>query len=138
VANDIRMSNDSVDAQANAWAALANSGYLRIYTVPRPATADDVTGSATLLAELRMNAAAFATAVNGLLVAAAISPEDSALDTGDAVWYRLLQSNGTSPLCDGTVGVAGGAGFDMELVGTITITAGLPVNVTSFTHTVTK
>jgi hypothetical protein len=139
MAHDLRLSNETVNAEAEAFSPLANSGYLRIYTVGsgRPATADTAITDQVLLAELRMNAAAFGAASNGVLTAAAITGEDAALATGTAAFYRLLKSNGTAALCDGEVGVSGG-GSDLELVGTTTITIGLPVNVTSFTHTVTK
>jgi hypothetical protein len=109
----------------------AASGLLRIYDGAKPTDADTAVGAQTLLAELTMNATAFAAASGGVLTANAITQDSSANATGTAAWFRLVQSNGTSVIMDGTVGTSG---CDLNLV-TTSIVATQPVSVTSFTIT---
>jgi hypothetical protein len=61
---------------------------LRIHDGARPATADTALGAQTLLAELRFNAPAFGTAVDGVATANAITPARAARATGMAAWFR--------------------------------------------------
>jgi len=129
-----KFSNESVNAEADALAPLANSGKLRIYTGSQPATADDAIGAVTLLAELTMNATAFGAAVAGVLTANAITADSTADDTGTAAWFRIWKSDGTSPLCDGSVGTSG---CDLNL-NSVAIQAGAEVSVTSLTITVSE
>lgn len=123
MANNLVLENVAVNAEADALAALANSGYLRIKS------AADV-----LLAELRFGATAFAGAVAGLLVANAITGEDSAPAAGVATKYEVYASNGTTLLWTGTVGMV-----DADcILSNTTIQSGATVNIGSFTHTVPK
>lgn len=135
MANDLRMSNAAVDAEGDALAPLFNSGYLRIYSGTRPATADAAVGvGPVLLAELRYAASAVATSVNGLLTFDTITAEDAALADGTAAWFRDLESDGTTAICDGEVGTTG---CDLNL-STVAIVTGAAVSVTSKTHTIPK
>jgi len=61
MANNLKTSIVSRNAELDALAALANSGKLRIYDGSQPATPETAAG-ATLLAELTMNATAFGAA----------------------------------------------------------------------------
>ncbi len=131
---DVRLSNEVVNAQADAQAVKANNGYLRIYDGVRPATGDTAVGAQVLLAELRMNATAFGAAVNGVITANALTPDASANAGGTASWFRILKSDGTSPIWDGEVGTA----TSDLILNSVTIGAGAQVSVTAFTHTVTK
>ena len=99
-------------AMLDTLTASAASGKLRIYSGSQPADADAGIGGATLLAELTMNATAFGSATstastNSVLTANAITQDSSADATGTATWFRLWQSNGTTPILDGTVGTSG-------------------------------
>lgn len=134
MAANLKMSNAAVDAQASALAALADNGYLRIYDGTQPASADTAISSQTLLAELRLNATAFGAPSSGVITANAITPEDAALASSTATWYRVLKSDGTTALWDNNIGTSS-AGLIMT---TTTITAGMIVGVDSLTHTVTK
>ena len=123
MAKNLVLENAAVNAEADALAALCNSGYIRIKT-----------SGGTLLAELRFNATAFPGAVAGVLTASAITPEDAALDTGIAAKYEAYQSNGTTLLWTGTVGTA-----DADLIlNSVNISAGAQVSITALTHTVPK
>lgn len=134
MANNPKRTNTAANAACDAMAALANSGLLRIYDGSQPATADTAIGAQVLLAELTMNATAFGSAAAGVATANAITSDASANATGTASWFRLVQSNGTTVICDGTVGTSGA---DLNL-NSVAISSGAAVAVTSFTLTESK
>jgi len=101
-----KLSDTAVNTKVDAVCALANSGKLRFYDGSQPATADTDTGAQVLLAELTLNAAAFGAAVDGVATAAAITPDSSANAGGTAAWFRVVKSDGTTKLWDGSVGTA--------------------------------
>lgn len=119
------------NAALDAVLANANSGKLRIYDGTQPTDADTAVGAQVLLAELTMNAAAFAAASGGSATANAITNDSSANATGTATWFRLLKSDGTTAIMDGSVGTSGA---NLNL-GTVSIVAAAVVSVTSFTVT---
>lgn len=85
---------------------------LRIFSGTRPATAGAQT---TVLAQLTCNATFAPAASNGVLTINPISPATSAAATGTATWWRLLASDGTTHVLDGSVStIAAGTG-DMQL-----------------------
>jgi len=118
------------NAGANAIGALANNGYIRVYTGAQPAT-PETAASGTLLAELRFNATAFGAAVAGVITANAITADSAANNDGNAGYYRALGSDGTSVLWDGTVGTSG-ADLNLNSVAFVT---GANVAVSSLTYT---
>lgn len=125
-------------AAVDAGCVLANAGKLRVYTGAQPTDANTALGAQTLLGEFTMNATAFpASAASGSAptrnaVATANAIADiTAIATGTAAWFRLLKSDGTTALFDGTVGTSG---CDLNLTD-ITITTGETMSVTSFTVT---
>jgi hypothetical protein len=134
VANNPKLSNAGANAAADAVCALANTGYLRIYDGTQPTNADTALGAQVLLAELRFGATAFAGAVAGMATANAITADSSANATGTASWFRVLKSDGTTVLWDGSVGTSGA---DLNLNSTA-IQTGAAVSVSSFTYTQQK
>jgi hypothetical protein len=109
---------DQITARAGA------SALLRIYDGTRPATG----GAATvLLAELTCNATFAPAAAGGTLTLNAITQDSSANATGTATWFRLVQSNGTTLVFDGSVGTSG---QDLNL-NTTSIVTGAAVAITS-------
>ena len=130
-----KLSNAAASAKADAVCALANSGYLRIYDGTQPGTADDSVTTQNLLAELRFGATAFAAAVNGVATANAITPDSSANYSGTATWFRVLKSNGTDPLWDGSAGATSGYNLNLD---SASIILGGTVSVTAFTLTASK
>ena len=108
------------------------SALLRIYSGSQPADADTA-ASGTLLAELTCNATFAPAASSGVLTLNAITQDSSANATGTAGWFRIVKSDGTTPVLDGSVTATGGGG-QLELVST-SITSGQPVQVTSFVIT---
>ena len=134
MANNPKRSNTAANAACDAMAVLANSGKLRIYDGTQAATADTAIGAQVLLAELTMNATAFGSAVAGVATANAITSDSSADATGTATWFRLLKSDGSTVICDGSVGTSSA---DLVL-NTTSIVSGAAVAVSSFTLTETK
>jgi hypothetical protein len=123
-------------AALDAGCALANAGKLRVYSGAQPTDANTAIGAQVLLGEFTMNATAFAASVasgaapNRSAVATANSIANiTALVTGTAAWFRLVKSDGTTVLFDGTVGLSGS---DLNLTD-ITLTAGETMSVSSFT-----
>jgi hypothetical protein len=106
---------DAITARAGG------SALLRIYSGSRPATGGTET---TLLAQLTCNATFAPAASSGVLTLNAISPATSAAATGTATWFRILASNGTTHVLDGSVStVAAGTG-DMQLDSTSIVLGG--------------
>lgn len=126
-----------LDGTANIKAD-ANSGVLKIYDQTQPADGDTAVSTQNLLATLTMNATAFTgpsgtASSNQVLTANAIT-NATASATGTASWFRLLKSDGTTKILDGSVGTSG---CDINL-NTTSITSGGTVSVTSFTITLNK
>lgn len=101
MALNTQLSDEAVNAMANALATLLNNGYLRIYDGSQPTNANTAIGAQVLLAELRFNATAAPSASSGLLTFNAITSDSSANATGTASWFRALKSDGTSVIMDG-------------------------------------
>lgn len=104
------------------------SGKLRIYNGSRPATGGTVT---TLLAELTLNATFAPAASGGVLTLNSITQDSSADATGTATWFRIVKSDGTTFVMDGSVGTSGA---DLNLNTTSIVATGV-VTVTSATIT---
>ena len=134
MANNPKRTNLAANTACDAMTALANSGLLRIYDGTQPATADTAITTQTLLAELTLNATAFGAAVAGVATANAITSDASANASGTATWFRVVESNGTTVLWDGSVGTASA---DL-ILNSVAISAGAQVSVTSFTVTESK
>lgn len=119
------------NARLDAITTFAGNGaLLRIYDGTKPATGGTPT---TKLAELTCGSPFAAGAAAGVLTLGAITQDSAADATGNATWFRVVKSDGTTHVLDGTVTATGGGG-DLELV-TVSITTGQPVQVTSFTIT---
>jgi hypothetical protein len=129
-----KFSNACVNAEADALAALLNTGYLRIYDGTQALTADTAVGAQVLLAELRFNATAFGAAVAGVITANAITADASANATGTATWFRALKSDGTTAVYDGSVGTATAD----CIMPTVAIVTAAIVSATALTITLSK
>lgn len=119
--------NTALDAIRGSY----NSGKLRVYAGSVPANADAALGGATLLAELTLNATAFAAASSGVLTANAITGATASAD-GTASFFRLLDSGATTVLAQGAVGTSSAE----MIVGTTTVTSGITFSVSSLTLTI--
>lgn len=108
--------------------AAGGSALLRIYDGTRPSTGGTAT---TLLAELTCNATFAPSASSGQLTLNSITQDSSANATGTATWFRIVKSDGTTHVLDGSVGTSGS---DLNLT-TTSIVSGQPVSVSSFVIT---
>lgn len=107
-----------------------NSGKFRIYDSTQPTDADTALGAQVLLADLGLNATAFAAAAAGSKAANAISSDASADATGTATWGSLLTS-GSVRKQDFSAGTA-----TVNLVlNTASIVAAAQVSVSSWSET---
>lgn len=131
---NLKLANAAVNAEADALTAALVSGYLRIYDGTQPATADTAISSQVLLAELRFGNPAFGSSSAGVITANAITQDSDADATGTATWFRLLKSDGTTPVLDGSVGTSSAN----LVLPTVSIVQHAVVSVSSYVHTVTK
>jgi hypothetical protein len=129
-----KFSNLCVNGEADFIGVAADSGYIRIYDGAQPTNADTAVSGQVLLAELRFGADAFPAASAGVLTANAITSDASADATGTAAWARILKSDGTSVLMDGTVGTSSAN----VVINSVAISAGAVVSCSSLTITISK
>ena len=132
MANNLKFSTGLRNARADAITTYtAGSALLKIYTASQPADANTAISSQTLLATLTCNATFAPGASGGVLTLNSITSDTNAAATGTAAFFRLFKSNGTTVVCDGTVGTSG---CDLN-INTTSIQAGATVAVTSFVFT---
>lgn len=131
MANEFKITNEAANAEVAALTALLNNGTLRIYSGTKPATADTALSGNTLLAELPLSATAFGAPSNGVATANAITSDAAANNTGTASFFRAFKSDGTTAVCDGTVGTSAA---DL-ILNSVAIQAGAAVSVTAWTIT---
>lgn len=132
----ISLANIAANAEADAFSDLLDNGYFRIYSGVRPATADTALSGNTLLAELRIANPASGAAVAGVITFSTVTSDTAADATGTATFYRAFKSDGTSAVVDGQVTATGGGGD--ATINSTAIQINAQVDLTSWTHTVTK
>ena len=106
---------DEITARAGA------SALLRIYAGTQPATGGTAT---TQLAQLTCNATFAPAASSGVLTLNSISSDTSADATGTATWFRVVQSDGTTHVFDGTVSTVSAGTGDLQLDDTSIVLGG--------------
>lgn len=129
-----RRSNVAANAAVDGMKVLCNTGYLRIYDGTQAATADTALGAQVLLAELRFSATAFGASTAGVATANAITSDTDADATGTATWFRVLESDGTTVVWDGSVGT----GTNDLVLNSTAIAIHARVDVTALTLTEVK
>ena len=128
---------DATAAAANdAVKALFNSGTIKIYGNTQATDANTAVGAQTLLATFTCASTAFGsssasgTTPNRSSVATAAAISDvTAAATGTATWFRALKSDGTTVICDGSVGTSG---CDLNMTDT-SLTSGETCSISSLT-----
>ena len=106
---------DEITARAGA------SALLRIYDGTQPATGGTATNQ---LAQLTMNATFAPAASSGVLTLNSITSDTSADATGTATWFRIVQSDGTTHVLDGTVSTVSAGTGDLQLDDTSIVLGG--------------
>ena len=111
-----------------------DGGTMKIYSGTQPLTANTgVSGDATLLATLNFGSPAFASISQGVMTA---NPLTGGVATSDgiATWFRLYKADGVTAVLDGNVSTTQGN----LVLPTTTITTGITIEITNYTHTVVK
>lgn len=134
MAKNTQLSNAVANAQANALGALCNNGFIDIYDGAQPTNADTGIGAQVLLASLVFGATAFGSAAAGVITANAITADASANASGTAAWARIFQSDHSTVVMDVSVGTSNAN----IILNSVSISAGVAVSISSFTHTVAK
>jgi hypothetical protein len=104
MATNLKVAIAAANTALNALATLCNSGYIDVYATSQPSTPETSSGG-TALATMQFGATAFGSASGGVLTANAITAATIA-NTGTAVWFRATESDHSTPVYDGSVGVA--------------------------------
>lgn len=120
--------NARADQITTAMDAGAGAGMTRVYDGVPPASGGAVT---TLLAEMVHGDPSAPAAINGVRTANPINQDPSANASGDATWYREVDSDGNFVM-DGLVGLSG----TEMIVPSVTVSAGQPFSITS--HVLTE
>jgi glutamate synthase domain-containing protein 3 len=118
------------NAAVNAVTALANSGFIEVYSGTRPATPDTALSGNTLLATLTFGSTAFGAGSSGVATANAIT-SGTAAATGTASFARVYASNGTTVIGDCSCGTSGS---DLNFP-TLSFVTGATISCTSLTLT---
>lgn len=105
MATNLKLSIVARNAKLAALSTLANTGYIRVYDGSQPASPETAVSSQVKLVELRFNSTAFAAPSGGSMTANAIV-KATIITSGTAAWFRVLQSDGTTVLWDGSVGTS--------------------------------
>lgn len=121
MAKDLKYSTGAKNAKLGAIGLnsyIGGGALLSFYDGTKPASADTALAASNhLLCQLVCNAATFGAVANGVLTAGAITAGTGKAAAGagtTATFFRLTQANGTTVICDGTVGITDG-NFDLEL-----------------------
>lgn len=113
-----------LNAMLNALTAFVGGNCLiRIYAGSRPARGASVVGN-TLLAQLTGNATFAPGAANATLTLNAISPASSAAATGIGSFFRIVKSDGTTFVMDGSISTVAAGNGDMRLDDTSIVLGG--------------
>ena len=133
MSSNLKIAQNTASTEANALVgAFTNSSIIKIYDGTQPATPETAVTTQNLLATITLPASpAFGAAANGVITANAISPVTIAA-SGTAAWFRWLKSDGTTAICDGSVGTSGA---DMNLNSTA-LSSGAELDTSSMTFTV--
>lgn len=140
MSSNLFLSDGTANALANALAGLCNSGTIKIYAGTQPTDANTAVSTQTLLATLTFGSTAFGSSAaagttpsrKATITANAITDDTSADATGTATWFRILKSDGTTVVLDGSVGTSGA---DMNLA-TTSLVSGEDVAITSCTFSI--
>lgn len=125
-----RLSAASRNLALNAALDVLNGGNVLILDGTQATDADTAIGAQVTLAQVGMNATAFAAASAGSKAANAFTADSSADATGTASWYRM-RTSGSTAVWDGSAGTSG-ANINFN---TVSIVSGASVNITGFTAT---
>lgn len=131
MALNFKQATAAINAAAAAVTALLNSGTIKIYSGIQPANPEVAIGIQVLLATLTYGVTAYGVPVAGVATANAIASGVAAA-TNTATWFRAFKSDATTPVCDGSVGLA----VSDLILDNVSIISGGTVAISSLTYTV--
>jgi hypothetical protein len=132
MANNLNLGVAAGNVEASAIVALCNSGTLKLYTGTQPATPDTAIGSVTLLATLTFASTAISGSPSSGVATYAAIGSGTAVASGTPTWFRIWESNGTTAVMDGTVGLV--SGYD-AIIDAVPIVSGATVSCSTGTYT---
>jgi hypothetical protein len=105
MASNLKYSNGTRNAQQNGLITFAGSGcIIRIYQGTQPANANTAISTQTLLVSLPI-VGSFGTDANGTITIGAVTSAQ-AVATGSAEFFRIVKTDGTTVVMDGSVGTS--------------------------------
>jgi hypothetical protein len=105
MASNLNYSNGTRNAQQQGLITFAGSGsIIRIYQGTQPANANTAISSQTLLVSLTI-VGSFGTDANGTITIGAVTSAQ-AVATGTAEFFRIVKTDGTTVVMDGSVGTS--------------------------------
>lgn len=126
--SNLKYSNGTRNAQQNGLINYAGTNsIIRIYAGSQPANANTAITTQTLLVSLTVSGT-FGTDSNGTITLATVT-NGTAVATGTASFFRIVKSDGTTVVMDGSVGTSGS---DMNLNNT-SIASGQTVSISAGT-----
>jgi hypothetical protein len=105
MASNLQYSNGTRNAQQEGLITYAGTGaIIRLYSGTQPANANTAISSQTLLVSLTISGA-FGTSTNGTLTLGSVT-SGTAVASGTASFFRIVKSDGTTVVMDGSVGTS--------------------------------
>lgn len=105
MASNLQYSNGTRNAQQEGLITYAGSNaIIRIYSGTQPANANTAISTQTLLVSLNISGA-FGTDSNGTLTFSTVN-NGTAVASGTASFFRIVKSDGTTVIMDGSVGTS--------------------------------
>ena len=128
MASNLKYSNGTRDAQQTGLITYAGSGsIIRLYDGTQPTNANTAISTQTLIVSLVVSGS-FGTDSNGSITLGSVT-NGTAVASSTATFFRIVKSDGTTVVMDGSVGTSGA---DMNLNST-TISSGQLVAITAGT-----
>lgn len=128
MASNLKYSNGTRDAQQTGLITYAGSGsIIRLYDGTQPTNANTAISTQTLIVSLVVSGS-FGTDSNGSITLGTVT-NGTAVASSTATFFRIVKSDGTTVVMDGSVGTSGA---DMNLNST-TISSGQIVAITAGT-----
>ena len=128
MASNLKYSNGTRDAQQTGLITYAGSGsIIRLYDGTQPTNANTAISTQTLIVSLTISGS-FGTDSNGSITLGTVT-NGTAVASSTATFFRIVKSDGTTVVMDGSVGTSGA---DMNLNST-TISSGQTVAITAGT-----
>ena len=128
MASNLKYSNGTRDAQQTGLITYAGSGsIIRLYDGTQPTNANTAISTQTLIVSLTISGS-FGTDSNGSITLGSVT-NGTAVASSTATFFRIVKSDGTTVVMDGSVGTSGA---DMNLNST-TISSGQTVAITAGT-----